>query len=161
MKLKKKHRKIAKTISYFVDREAYFPDFKEPTEEQIQLFFHIESKGDKDLSDEQLKMVRPMLNGKANYDLQIKMIHEEILEWMCQRWGWWYPLSSCIQNIYKDRHKCPSYVSVLRDLKKKMTIPLTWDGEELSPSLTVMLNYSGFSEEQKEKLIRSYGIHTH
>ena len=88
MKLKKRHRKIAKTISSFVERtDLYFPDFIEPTEEQIQLFFEIESKGSKGLSEEQLKIVAPMLNGKENYDLQIKMVHEELLEWMCNKWG--------------------------------------------------------------------------
>lgn len=37
MKLKKKHFEIAKTITHFVDGN-YFPDFKEPTREQIDFF---------------------------------------------------------------------------------------------------------------------------
>jgi hypothetical protein len=121
MKIKKKHIKIAKTISYFVNRtDLYFPDFIEPTSEQIQIFFEIESKGRKHISDEELMIVAPMLNGKENYDLQIKMVHEEILEWMCNRWGWFYPISQMIKDSYKERHLCPSYVKFLRDLKKRM-----------------------------------------
>lgn len=155
MKLKNRHRKIAKTISSFVERtDLYFPDFIEPTEEQIQLFFEIESKGSKGLSEEQLKIVAPMLNGKENYDLQIKMVHEELLEWMCNKWGWWYPISQMIKDCYKSRHNIPSYVKFLRDLKKRMSMK-DWNGEGLVPSVNVMLSYSGFTEEQRTKLIQS------
>jgi len=88
MKLKRKHYKIAKTISYFVDRtELYFPDFVEPSEQQIELFFEIETIGRKNLTEDELQIVAPMMNGKSNYDLQIKMIYEELLDWMCQEWG--------------------------------------------------------------------------
>lgn len=155
MKLKKRHRKIAKTISSFVERtDLYFPDFIEPTEEQIQLFFEIESKGSKGLSEEQLKIVAPMLNGKENYDLQIKMVHEELLEWMCNKWGWGRPISQMIKDCYKSRHNIPSYVKFLRDLKKRMSID-GWNGKGLVPPLAVMLSYSGFTEQQKNRLIES------
>jgi hypothetical protein len=40
MKLKKKHYEIAKTIAHFVDRN-YYPDFTEPTREQIDIFMGV------------------------------------------------------------------------------------------------------------------------
>ena len=156
MKLKKKHYKIAKTISYFVDRtDLYFPDFVEPSEQQIELFFEIETIGKKNLTEDELQIVAPMMNGKSNYDLQIKMIYEELLDWMCQKWGWWYPISQVIKDSYKERHQFPAYIKFLRNLKKKMTISKDKKIECLAPSIEAMLSFSGFSPEQKNRLLVS------
>jgi hypothetical protein len=146
MKLKPKHFEIAKTISYFVDRN-YYPDFVEPTREQIDLFTQIESRGSKHLNEDQLKLVEPMLNGKQLYDLQIKMIHEELAEWVSGGHGWYPVMASLLLKIYPERHKCPSYVKMLMRLKKKM---------EKESGLVVMMGYSGFTDEVKDNLFKNY-----
>lgn len=146
MKLKPKHFEIAKTISYFVDRN-YYPDFIEPTREQIDIFTQIESSGSKHLSEEDLKLVEPMLNGKQLYDLQIKMIHEEIAEWIKNGWGWYYPITSMISNVWAERRECNSYVKMLVKLMRKM---------KDSTGLPIMLEYSGFTEEFKSNLSKEY-----
>lgn len=146
MKLKPKHFEIAKTISYFVDRN-YYPNFVEPTKEQIDIFTQIESMGSSHLSPNDMELVEPMLNGKERYDLQIKMIHEEIAEWIKQRWGWYYPIASIIQNVFPERHKCKIYVKMLIKLMRKM---------KEKTGIIVMMEYSGFSDEYKYELSKDY-----
>lgn len=144
MKLKKKHFETAKTISYFVDRN-YYPDFKEPTREQVDIFTQIESKGGKGITSEQLKSVEPLLNGKERYDLQIKMIHEEIAEWWLNGWGWYYPLAHTIKNVWPQRVKCRVYVKMLLKLMRNF---------KDNGGMCVLGNYSGFSKEFKKILTK-------
>ncbi len=140
MKLKKKHYEIAKTIAHFVDRN-YYPDFTEPTREQIDIFTRIESQGYKGITEEEKKIVEPMINGKQQYDLQIKMIHEEIAEWHMNGWGWYYPLASLIGNVWKERSQCRVYVKMLVNLMRNFRD---------NGGLPVLVGYSGFDDEFKQ-----------
>ena len=145
MKLKPKHFEIAKTISYFVDRN-YYPNFKEPTREQIDIFTQIESRGVGDISNEELLSVEPMINGKEQYDLQIKMVHQELKEWVLNQWGWYYPIDSIFNSVWRDRKHLKTYIKFLikliRNLKKDGSVP-------------TLLRYSGFTEKEKLELIKS------
>jgi hypothetical protein len=146
MKLKKKHLEIAKTISYFVDRN-YFPEFQTPTNEQIRIFTQIESRGFKGLAPHQIKLVEPMLNGKHMYDLQIKCIHEELAEWIQNKSGWFYPIVDIFKHVWPERKNLRVYLRMLVSLIRKMRD---------TSGLEVMLEYSGFSETFKQKLINEY-----
>ncbi len=146
MKLKPKHFEIAKTISWFVDRN-YFPDFIEPTREQIELFTQVESSGYKDLTDKQWKIVEPMLDGKSNYDLQIKMIHEELKEWVESGWGWYAPMSSILRDAFKERSQCKTYIKMLIRLWRKL---------ETDGGCVTLMQFSGFTEKEKNDLINRY-----
>lgn len=142
MKLKKKHLLIGKTISWFVDRN-YYPDFIEPTIEQIKIFIQIESEGRKNITDEQIALVEPMLNGKIQYDLQINMLHEEVLEWVVNKWGWYYPIDNLFKNVWSYRQQCPMYIKFLVKLIRRL---------KDSSGIVVMSEYSGFNTEQKQRL---------
>jgi hypothetical protein len=147
MKLKPKHFEIAETISWFVDRN-YYPDFVEPTREQIDIFTQIESLGKKaELIEAQMKIVEPMLNGKANYDLQIKMIHQELKEWIESGWGWYQPMTSILNGALEEKDKCKTYITMLLKLRQK----LKDDG-----GYKTMMNYSGFTQEEKDNLTKRY-----
>ena len=137
MKLKNKHFEIAETISYFVDRNPYtgFPDFVEPTREQVNLFTEIETYGKKrKLSEEEYTLVKPMLNGKENYDLTLKMFHEELREWVTNGWGWYGPVTSIIEEAEKEP-KLNSYVKAIKKIKEKI---------EDTSALEVLAHYTGF-----------------
>ena len=145
MKLKPRHFEIAKTISYFVDRN-YYPEFKEPTRDQIDLFTQIESTGDGHLDDDQLKLVEPLRNGKTLYDLQITMIHQELKEWVIKGWGWYGPMDSIFRNVWPERHERKTYIKFLikliRNLKDNGSHP-------------TLVSFSGFNEIEKKELIDS------
>ncbi len=149
MKLKARHFEIAKTISYFVDRILHigYPEFVEPTTEQIRLFFTIESRGIKNLTKEEVDLVSPMLNGKENYDLTIKMLHEELAEWISNGWGWHPPLMSAIEGCGKDSERLKTYIDALLKIK---------DNIEKTSGFDVVMNYSGFSEDFKENFRLKY-----
>lgn len=146
MKLNLKHFEIAKTISYFVDRN-YYPCFTVPTRNQIDIFTRIESKGRKNLSSEELKMVEPLLNGKQMYDLQIRMIYEELAEWISSGWGWYPVIATIMINIYPDRHQCPAYVRMLGKLHKKI---------KKETGIVVIMGYTGFDDDFKNKILTNY-----
>jgi hypothetical protein len=154
MKLKKKHFQIANTISYFVDKN-YYPNFKSPSREDIDLFMTVESMGFRGLSDKQNKIyqivdhnVHGLFNGKKMYDLQIKMVHEEIMEYVLNGWGWYYPIASIISGVWPDRHKCIYYIKFLIKLMRKM---YDEDG-----AFHVIIQYEGFSESEKKHYINRY-----
>lgn len=145
MKLKPKHFEVASTISYFVDRN-YFPDFDEPTREQIDIFTQIESRGSMHLTEEELDLVKPLLNGKEQYDLQIKMIHQELKEWVINGWGWWGPIESIFSNAWRDRKGLKVYINFLIKLIRKL---------RSEGSYPVLLSYSGFSDDERCELLKS------
>jgi hypothetical protein len=91
-----------------------------------------------------------MINGKQQYDLQIKMIHEEIAEWHMNGWGWYYPLASLIGNVWKERSQCRVYVKMLLKLMRNFRD---------NGGLPVLVGYSGFDDEFKQKMIDNYGCH--
>lgn len=146
MKLKHKHFEISKTIAWFVDRN-YFPDFVEPTREQIELFTIIESSGYKGLTDEQRKTVEPMMDGKSNYDLQIKMIHQELKEWVESGWGWYAPMASILGNAFKERSQCKTYIKMLLGLWKKL---------EKDGGCVTLMQFTGFTDKEKDDLMDRY-----
>lgn len=149
MKLKQKHFDIAATISYFVDRSEYigFPNFIEPTREQIEIFSRVESYGRNSISDEEFKLAEPMFSGKENYDLQIKMVHEEIAEFIVMGWGWYPPLLSIMDDIKEQGENLKIYLNALYKIKEKI--------EETS-AFEVIMGYSGFSAEQRERFREKY-----
>ena len=95
-------------------------------------------------------IVEPMMNGKQQYDLQIKMIHEEIAEWHMNGWGWYYPLAAIIGNAWKERSQCRVYVKMLVKLMRNF---------KDNGGLPVLMGYSGFSKEFKQKMIDNYVCH--
>lgn len=145
MKLKPKHFEVASTISYFVDRN-YYPNFNKPTREQINIFTQIESRGSTHLTNDELYLVKPLLNGKEQYDLQIKMIHQELKEWVINGWGWWGPIDSIFSNAWKDRKELKTYIKFLIKLIKKL---------KSEGSYPVLLSYSGFSDDERCELLKS------
>jgi len=84
-----------------------------------------------------------LLNGKEQYDLQIKNVHEELADWFLHGWGWYAPITSNIVCCFKDRHFIKPYVKFLRNLKKRL---------KNEGSLVVLCGFSGFDEEFKDKL---------
>lgn len=75
------------------------------------------------------------------------MIHEELADWISNGWGWHYPIASTIQKVWPDRKKCKLYIQFLLGLYRKM---------KNNTGLSVMLNYSGFTDEFKNKLSSDY-----
>lgn len=145
MKLKRKHIEIAKTIAWCVDRSDSadgFPDFKEPTRRQIEIFTQIESKGGKGLTDDDILLVSPLRNGKANYDLQILMVHEEVAEWAMNGWGWGPPLFHTFQMAWPERKNCRVYLRMLVKLIRNMK----------KDSLGTLLAFTGFDQKKKQQI---------
>lgn len=140
--LKQKHFEISRCISYFVDRN-YFPNFVEPTREQIEIFFHIESHGKKQLTPAHLELVKPLLNGKVQYELQIKNVYEEFADWYMHGWGWYSPYRDIIVKCYNDRHHLKPYIKFLRKLKRRF---------KKEGCLPVLCSFSEFDDSFREKL---------
>jgi hypothetical protein len=153
MKLKKKHFEFVQTIEAFVEKCEY-PNFTTATRDEIDMFMTIESCGVKGLSEKQRAIyddpssnIDALFNGRANYDLQIKMIHDEIGDWLSHGWGWWYPMNSIFNGVWKDRHKCKYYVKALIKMIRNM---------KDTSGIQVMMKYTGFSDEQKQKIYNGY-----
>jgi len=149
MKVKRKHREIALTMAFFTDKNQYtgFPNFSLPTEQQIEIFTRVESHGKSSITEEEYLISAPLFNGKAMYDLQILMVHDELADWVSRGWGWYAPLASIIINAYPDRHKCKYYIKFLRKLIKNI---------RQSSGIEVLLKYTGFDESKKAKLFNQY-----
>lgn len=116
----------------------------------MEVFIKIESVGKNYILSDEERSVQPMLNGKQMYDLQINMIHEELAECMVEGWGWKSTMESIYRNAIVDKEKCEAYIEALDKIIANL--------EEHS-LIYVMLRYSGFTEEFKDKLCESINRH--
>lgn len=153
MKVKQKHRDIARTMSYFCDRIEYgkFADFEEPTEEQIEAFTRIETLGRKGCLDSDYILAAPLIDGKTNYDLQLKMLHETLAEYVCNGWGWHPVIVADIEDIQKDFGQdgglMKIYLKALYKIKENIENTCAFD---------VLMAFSGFTAEQKNNIANNY-----
>lgn len=89
-----------------------------------------------------MEEIAPLLNGKANRELTVKMIHEEIVEWWMNDWGWIHPLISVIDSESRSNDRI--MVDLLWKIHAKM---------KGSSVVDLIRSYSGFSKEEKERYL--------
>lgn len=146
IKLKSKHWELGNHFVKFIDRRWY-PDFVlDP--QNLELFICAESYGIKSLSEQELDLIKPLINGKVNYELTLRMIHEEMADFWSNHWGWYYPIANTITELFKNR-KTESKI-YLRALIKIMRS--CYD----NGFLIVLNNFTGISKESKDKYINNY-----
>ena len=145
MRLKPKHWELGRHFERFIDRKWY-PDFR-LNEENIEAFIKMESYGIRSLSAAEQYFVKPLLNGKINKELTIKMIMEECAEWWAYHHGWYYPIAHVIhtefQNRSKDRIFLRALIKIMRDMKK--------NGFQ-----EVLSKFTGLSKDEKMRYIDKY-----
>lgn len=130
VKLKPKHWKIAENYILFSNE----PNTK-LTEDLVRLFVYAESHGFKKISKEQRKeldifygpedaIMKAECGGKGKYNLQKKMVHEQIIDFWTKGWGWYIPLASDIEYLFRERHarKNNIYLKYLISIARKMKL---------------------------------------
>jgi len=133
-----RQKKVAECLTDFIDR-TYFPDYQ-PTADDWELFFHVETAGKRGTPLSELDRIKPLLEAKGDYDLQIKNIHQEVSEWWSKGRGWSYPLDAAIATatgIYKQ---------ALEKIRENFKMD----------SLGAVIAYTGFSKEERDKYLIAY-----
>jgi len=139
--INRRQQRIADCLAQFIDR-AYYPSYQ-PTAADWSLFFNIETNGRANVTAAQLEAIKPLLEAKGDYELQIRMVYSECAEWKAKGWGWGHPLVA----ILADAEKAPAlgpYVEALRKI---------WDAFS-KDSVAAITSFTGFSEEEKLKYLK-------
>lgn len=139
-RLKKRHWELGRHFEKHIDCRWY-PDYKL---EPISLFFFIqlESEGKKSLTEDEMGLILPLLDGKINKELTRYMRFEEIAEWWSKGWGWYNPVSSDIGFLFKERSKDKIDLLDLINTVRKIRKEGMWSFIE---------GFTGFSEEQRQR----------
>ncbi len=133
--------KIAKCLTGFIDR-AYYPDYS-PTDEHFEMFFKIETDGKLAISETDRMTIKPLLEAKGDYELQIKMVFSECAEWWAKGWGWDAPIHTAITGAKEDQ-SMEVYAAALDKI---------YDAFKLDP-IDAISSYTGFSQEEKNKYFK-------
>lgn len=56
--------------------------------------------GRKSVSEEELYMLKPLLDAKGNYNLFLSSLVEETFEWWSKGHGWYYPIYHTLQTCH-------------------------------------------------------------
>lgn len=146
IKLKPKHFELGKHYYYFIDRRWYH-DYQ-LNNNDLELFIRAESYGTKDFTAEELNAIKPLVDGKQNYELTLKMVHEEMADFWSNNWGWYWPIANTIKYVFKERSKIGTiYVKALIKILRNC-----YD----NGFLEVLKNYTGLTQEQKDKYIENW-----
>lgn len=138
-----RQKQISACLVHFIDR-AYYPDYQ-PTIEDWQDFFNIETNGRLQTSANTLEKIKPLLEAKGDYELQIKMIYSEVAEWWAEGTGWIYPIDAAIRES-KETPELAPYTMALEKIS---------DAFRTDP-VKAISTYSGFSVEERNKYLKRH-----
>ena len=116
-------------------------------ENLIKLFHQFESHGSSRMSEEEISKIHPFIRGKMSYELNIKMFHQELSEWVRSGNGWYYPSMEFMHSIFKERRYYRSYVKAILKILKNVRDTSIYD---------VLINFTGFDDSEKEKIFQYY-----
>lgn len=140
--INQRQQRIADCLTQFIDR-AYYP-YYQPTPEDWEVFFDIESHGRAGISADVLDRIKPLLEAKGDYELQIRMVYSECAEWKANAWGWGNPLNAIIHDAQKEPALGP-YVDALFKI---------WDAFK-KDSVEAIVSYTGFTQDEKNKYLKA------
>lgn len=144
MKLKQKHWEIGNHFLRFVDRYR-FPDFKMDREE-LECFIRFESYGKTKLSDLELKLIQPLLLAKADKEITLQLLFQEMGDWWSHGKGWYYPIAHTIQcelaRPNRDRFYIKSLIKIMRSCYEDF--------------IDTLSSFTGLTQEQKNKYFETY-----
>lgn len=161
MKIKKKHRDIAKHYARFVNKRD-FPEFV-LTEDVLRYFSIYESQGRNALTEDEKTLIKPMispLSGKAAYELRKKQLYEDVFFFWTRGFGWAIPILADIEIEFKTRHGHKSYIfikeliAIIRKIQPKNQL---YDGTKIVDHLLSLRN-SVFTAKEINKIL-SYKIY--
>jgi len=135
-----KQKKIADCLEGWID-EAYWPNYS-PTTSDWELFFKVETHGRGSVSQKDLGIIKPLLEAKGDYDLQIKMIYSECAEWWSKGWGWAAPIESLMKNAKGV------YLDALTKIHSAFSID----------SFAAIMNFTGFDGDEKNRYLKGYEV---
>lgn len=138
-----RQNQVAKCLSTFIDRN-YYPDFV-ATDADWRDFFSVESHGKKSVSAESLERIKPLLEAKGDYDLQIRMVMSEVAEWWANGWGWANPLNAVVFEASVEPDLAV-YVEALEKIRESFK----------RDSLQAIVDYTGFTTEERNKFLKRY-----
>lgn len=123
MKLKPKHWELGRHYARFIDRR-WHPDYVLDVA-SLAAFIRVESDGRAACSAEELQLAEPLLNGKAQRELTIKLLFDEMAEWWSGGNGWFYPIAHTIHTEMwehgrecRDRVFIRALVKIMRSCRK-------------------------------------------
>jgi hypothetical protein len=153
IKLKPRHFKMANHFARFVDTRWY-PDYK-PSEEAIVAFFKQQSYGPKSLTEKEIELIAPLMNGQNNKELTIKMVFQEMADFWSKGWGWYIPLMETIKHEFQDRHKTKD-TFFIKALIKIARQGFNWEEEPSHWFIDLLEGFTGLSTGEKSSYYRRY-----
>lgn len=145
IRLKDKHWELGRHYARFIDKRWY-PDYT-LDERTLEIFIRVESCGRSSCSEEELQAAAPLFNGKAQRELTIKMIFEEMADWWAMGAGWFYPIAHTLGGEMwahglpqRDRVYVRALVKIMRSCQKE-------------GFMEALLSFTGISQEDKARYI--------
>ncbi len=143
IKLKEKHRELGRHYARFVD-ERWYSNFM-LSDETLEIFIRVESAGRASCTDDEIEKAAPLFNGKAQRELTIKLLFDEMADWWSMRSGWFSPIAHTLQTEMwshglprRDRVFIRALIKIMRACHK--------DGFQAT-----MLSFTGMSQEEKQR----------
>lgn len=96
IRIKEKHRELGSHYARFVDKR-WHPGFT-LSDPVLEVFVRVESCGRSACSDEELIAADPLFNGKAQRELTIKLLFDEMADWWSMGSGWFAPIAHTIET---------------------------------------------------------------
>lgn len=102
MKLKPRHWELGRHYGRFVDRR-WFPDYVLDAG-TLSTFLEVESNGRSGIGSDALERAGPLLESKANRELTIRLLVEEMAEWWSGGNGWYAPIAHTLATEAWGHH---------------------------------------------------------
>lgn len=122
IKLKPKHWELGRHYERFVDRR-WHPDYQLDAT-TLEVFVRVESAGRGACSPEEIVAAAPLLAGKAQRELTVKLLFDEMADWWSGGNGWFYPIAHTIRTemwshgrVQRDRVYIRALVKIMRACK--------------------------------------------
>jgi hypothetical protein len=145
IRLKEKHWELGRHYGRFVDAR-WHPDFV-LNADNLEVFIRVESSGRAGCTTEELEIAAPLFNGKAQRELTIKLLFDEMADWWSMGSGWFYPIAHTIRTEMwshgrdrRDRVYIRALVKIMRACHA--------DGFQ-----ETMLSFTGMSQEDKHRYL--------
>lgn len=110
-RLKEKHWKLGRHYARFVD-PVWHPNFK-LTAEALEVFIRVESYGRGVCTKQELALAAPLLDGKIQRELTLKLLFDEMADWWSSGAGWFYPIAHTIRTEWLRSPRDKIYIRAL------------------------------------------------
>jgi hypothetical protein len=148
IRLKEKHRELGRHYARFVDKR-WHPDFV-LDDRTLEIFMRVESAGRSSCSKDELQAAAPLLNGKMQRELTIKLMFDEMADWWSMGAGWFAPLAHTLHAemwshglAQRDRVYIRALVKIMRSCRE--------DG-----FMETLLSFTGMTQEDKNRYLNRW-----